>query len=118
MKTQFNIMNIYMKTSSEKEKKLSLALSKLENLNLANPNLKNSLENLGEQRNQLEIEKKEAENKYNVLATEHETLQQKLDNINTQKKNEQKKEIEFSEKIDELNQETDSLLEEIDKWQM
>ncbi len=30
---------------------------------------------------------------------------------------EQKKQIEFSEKIDELNQETDSLLEEIDKWQ-
>ena len=28
------------------------------------------------------------------------------------------KEIEFSEKIDELNQETDTLLEEIDKWQM
>ena len=30
----------------------------------------------------------------------------------------EKKEIEFSDKIDELNQETDSLLEEIDKWQM
>ena len=38
--------------------------------------------------------------------------------MNTKKKSEQKKEIEFSEKIDELNQETDSLLEEIDKWQM
>ena len=30
---------------------------------------------------------------------------------------EQKKQIEFSEKIDELNQETDTLLDEIDKWQ-
>ncbi len=29
-----------------------------------------------------------------------------------------KKELEFSDKIDELNQKTDSLLEEIDKWQM
>ena len=28
------------------------------------------------------------------------------------------KENQFNEKIDELNQETDSLLEEIDKWQM
>ena len=35
-----------------------------------------------------------------------------------QKANEKKKETEFSEKIDELNQETDTLLEEIDKWQM
>ena len=26
--------------------------------------------------------------------------------------------VTFSEKIDELNQETDTLLEEIDKWQM
>ena len=34
------------------------------------------------------------------------------------KTNEQKKEMEFADKIDELNQETDTLLEEIDKWQM
>ena len=31
---------------------------------------------------------------------------------------EQKKQAEFSEKIDELNQETDTLLEEVDKWQI
>ena len=31
---------------------------------------------------------------------------------------EERKQIEFSEKIDELNQETDTLLDEIDKWQM
>ena len=36
----------------------------------------------------------------------------------TKKKVEQKKQIEFSEKIDELNQETDTLIQEIDKWQM
>ena len=67
-----------MKTSSEKGKKLNLAINKLQNINLENPSLKNSLENLDQQ----------------------------------------KKEIEFSEKIDELNQETDTLLEEIDKWQI
>ena len=32
--------------------------------------------------------------------------------------NSKKKEDQFTEKIDELNQETDSLMEEIDKWQM
>ena len=82
-----------MKTSDEKEKKLNLALSKLKKLNFENPDLKNSIEKLSIQRNQLEIEKKEAENKYNVLATEHETLQQKLESMNAQKKSEQKKEI-------------------------
>ncbi len=35
-----------------------------------------------------------------------------------QKSKELDKETQFSEKIDELNQETDSLLDEIEKWQM
>ena len=50
-------------------------------------------------------------NEYNIIS-------QKLDKIKDVKNLEQKKEIEFSEKIDELNQETDTLLEEIDKWQI
>ena len=47
-----------MKTSDEKEKKLNLALSKLKKLNFENPDLKNSIEKLSIQKNQLEIEKK------------------------------------------------------------
>ena len=43
-------------------------------------------------------------------------FQPKLD-FQNQEKIEKKKQIEFSEKIDELNQETDTLLDEIDKWQ-
>ena len=34
------------------------------------------------------------------------------------KKEDRVKRLEFDEKIDELNQETDTLLEEIEKWQM
>ena len=41
-----------------------------------------------------------------------------MNSINEKEKKEHRKQIEFSEKIDELNQETDTLLEEIDKWQM
>ena len=37
--------------------------------------------------------------------------------LQNQEKNEQKKQIEFSQKIDELNQETDNLIDEIDRWQ-
>ena len=107
-----------MKTSSEKEKKLNLALSKLKNLNLKNPRLVNTLQNLDDQKNQLEIEKKEIETKYGNLIQDYEVLKQKLNKINKNKENQKEKEIEFSEKIDELNQETDTLLEEIDKWQM
>ena len=89
-----------MKTPSEKEKKLNLAINKLQNINLENPSLKNSLENLDQQKNQLEIEKKKVENKYYSLIHEYEQLKQKLEEINNKKKSEQKKEIEFSEKID------------------
>jgi chromosome segregation ATPase len=107
-----------MKTDSEKEKKLDLALDKLKNLNLQNPSLKTNLENLNSQKNQLEIEKKEIEQKYQNLMKEYDALGQKLEEINHQKVDEKKKESKISEKIDELNQETDTLLEEIDKWQM
>ena len=63
-------------------------------------NLKNSLGNLGE--NKL------------LLITAVKVMDEYYE---TKKKVDQKKHIHFSEKIDELNQETDTLLEEIDKWQ-
>ena len=44
-------------------------------------------------------------------------MSEKLDELQNKEKVEQKKQIEFAEKIDELNQETDTLLSEIDKWQ-
>ena len=53
-----------------------------------------------------------------MLLEQHETLSKKLEKIKNNEKQEERKQIEFSEKIDELNQETDTLLEEIDKWQM
>ena len=52
------------------------------------------------------------------MVDDYNNLSKKLDEFQSQEKIEKKKQIEFSEKIDELNQETDSLLEEIDKWQM
>ena len=100
----------------EKEKKLNLALTKLKNLNLKNPNLKKNIENLNAQKNQLKIEKDELEEKYKNLLDDYEILSKKLDDFKHQEKIEQKKQLEFSEKIDELNQETDTLLDEIDKW--
>ena len=56
--------------------------------------------------------------KYNSLEQINENLKIKIEEIERKKINDKKKEEEFSEKIDELNQETDSLINEIDKWQM
>ena len=63
-----------MKTPSEKEKKLSLALSKLKNLDHENPGLTNALQNLDDQKNQLEIEKKQIETKYGNLIQDYEQV--------------------------------------------
>ena len=106
-----------MNSVTEKEKKLNLALTKLKNLNFKNPDIKKNIENLNTQKNQLEIEKIELEQKYKILIEDYNNLSQKLEKFENQEKIEKKKQVEFSEKIDELNQETDTLLNEIDKWQ-
>ena len=106
-----------MNSVIEKEKRLNLALTKLKNLNFKNPDIKKNIENLNTQKNQLEIEKIELEQKYKILIEDYNNLSQKLEKFENQEKIEKKKQVEFSEKIDELNQETDILLNEIDKWQ-
>ena len=106
-----------MKTFSEKEEKLNSALGKLKNLNFVNPKLKEHTDYLDNKKNQLEIEKQQLEEKYKILVNDFNNLSKKLDDFQNLEKIEQKKQIEFTEKIDELNQETDILLDEIDKWQ-
>ena len=54
-----------MNSIIEKEKKLSSVLEKLKNLNLKNPEFDNNIEEFKDKKNQLEIEKKELEDKYN-----------------------------------------------------
>ena len=106
-----------MNSVTEKEKKLSFALTKLKKLNLKNPDLQSSIKNLNQKKNQLEIEKKGLEDKYILLKEDYDILSKKLEEMKNREKLEERKQIEFSEKIDELNQETDTLLEEMDKWQ-
>ena len=67
-----------MNSVIEKEKKLNLALTKLKNLNLKNPDIKKNLENLSTQKNQLEIEKQELELKYKSLREDYNNLTENL----------------------------------------
>ena len=60
-----------MNSVIEKEKKLNLALTKLKNINLQNPDIKKNIEKLSNQKNQLEIEKQELEEKYKSLANDY-----------------------------------------------
>ena len=107
-----------MNSINEKEKKLNIALKELKNLDLTNPELQKNIQQLSANQNQLEIEKTQIEEKYKALLDEHENLTKKLEDLKIKEKLEERKQIEFSEKIDELNQETETLLDEIDKWQM
>jgi len=70
-----------MNSILEKEKKLNLALTKLKNLNLGNPDIKKNIEILSEQKNQLEIEKSELEKNYKILVDEHDNLSRKLEEL-------------------------------------
>ena len=107
-----------MKYFSEKEKKLEIALDKLKKLNLVDEESQKNIEFLSDQKNQLEIEKKELENKHQHLINEHHKLKDQLEAIKEKNSKHKIDRLKFNEKIDELNQETDILLDEIDKWQM
>ena len=107
-----------MKYISEKEKKLEDALKKLKKLDLKNDQISGDIKELVEKKNQLEIEKNELEKRYKNLSDEHSNLQLKIKQMMVEKKDDRMKRLEFDEKIDELNQETDTLLDEIEKWQM
>ena len=67
-----------MNSVIEKEKKLNLALTKLRNLNLKNPEIKKDLEDLSSQKNQLEIEKRDLEEKYKSLKEDYNYMSKKL----------------------------------------
>ena len=106
-----------MKYFSEKEKKLEIALDKLKKLNLVDEEGLKNIEFLSDKKNQLEIEKKELENRHLDLINEHNKLKDQLEAIKEKNSKHKIDQLKFNEKIDELNQETDILLDEIDKWQ-
>ena len=56
--------------------------------------------------------------KYTNLKIKFNEIKLKLDEKIQQNIDENQKEKKISDKIDELNQETDILIDEIDKWQM
>ena len=107
-----------MKNIDEKEKKLEDTLQKLRDINVKDNNELNEVSIIRDQKNQLEIEKDKITKSLDSLEGENLKLKTQLKELKINYEILKKKENHFTEKIDELNQETDSLLEEIDKWQM
>ena len=107
-----------MKNIDEKEKKLKDTLKKLGEINIRHNEELDKVAILKDQKNQLEIEKKQITTSLQSLEEENLKLISQINELKKDYETSKRKENQFNEKIDELNQETDNLLEEIDKWQM
>ena len=101
-----------MKNYEEKEKELKDVLERLSSVAVRYSTLNNDIVELSAHKNQLISEKEENEKKYKLLVQEHNSLKLKFERIKTKLENQSK----LNEKIDELNQETEGLIGEIEKW--
>ena len=105
--------NIY-----SKEKKLETVLEKLTNLSRSSKSYANSIDDLYVEKNQLQSEKNQTESKYKQLLLEYNNLKQKLKILEGKYSKKKQLQEQFSQDINELGEETESLVEEIEKWQM
>ena len=97
-----------------KEKKLETALSRLQNLSKSSTSFIGQINDLYEEKNQLKIEKNEIETKYSTLLAEHKNLKNKISALEKETLKNKKMQDELNQDIQDLSQETDSLVEEID----
>jgi len=106
-----------MKNYEEKEKKLDNVLKKLNLMSGQVVKMNKDISSLNLEKNQLIREKKESERKFQSLSKQHEDLKLELNKINKDVRYKFGDQNSFNKKIDELNQETETLIDEIDKWQ-
>ncbi len=107
-----------MSNFEKKEQNLNLLIDKLNSISLSYSQPNYELEKIKSERNELANKKKEIEKQNQELMREHKYLKDKI--IKLQLEVNKKSEIEdrFNQDIEELSQETESLVSEIDKWQM
>ena len=107
-----------MKNYKEKEKKLEHVLKKLSTMSNKVIKMNNDIDSLNSEKNQLLREKEESEKNFKNLLKQHQELKSKLEKIDKGVSDKFGNRDNFNQKIDELNQETETLIDEIEKWQM
>ena len=107
-----------MSNFEKKEENLNQLIDKLNSISLSYSQPNYELEKIKTERNEIANKKKEIEKQNQELMREHKYLKDKI--IKLQLELNKKSEIEdrFNQDIEELSQETESLVSEIDKWQM
>ena len=107
-----------MKNYKEKEKKLEHVLKKLSTMSNKVIKMNNDIDSLNSEKNQLLREKEESEKNFKNLLKQHQELKSELEKIDKGVRHKFGNQDNFNQKIDELNQETETLIDEIEKWQM
>jgi len=107
-----------MKIYEEKEKELYSALDKLSTMSKAISDKNHDISELKLEKNQLISEKEKTEEKYQKLLREHYSLKEQLEKVAVDVNDKFNDRNKFNKKVDELNQETEELIGEINKWQM
>ena len=106
-----------MKNFEEKEKKLDKVLIKLDLMSNKVVKMNNDISSLNEEKNQLLREKEVSEKRFRQLSRHHQELKSEIEKIDKDVNFKFGSQNNFNKKIDELNQETETLIDEIEKWQ-
>ena len=107
-----------MSSFEKKEQTLNQLIDKLNSLSLSYTQPNYEIEKIRSERNNLATKKKEIEKKNEELMREHKYLKEKIKSLQLEVNKKSDLEDKFNQDIEELSKETDSLVSEIDKWQM
>ena len=101
-----------------KEKNLFKLIEKIINFSLSYSHSDEDKEKIISERDQINLEKKRIEKKNQELIKEHRMIKQKLLNLQSEISKKSDLEDKFNQDINELTQETEYLVNEIEKWRM
>ena len=107
-----------MKNFEKKESNLNHLIDKLGKLNTSYSQFNFNSKSIVKEKDIIKSEKEELEKKNREILREHKYLLEKVNKLEKELKTKRELEKKFDKDIDELNQETQSLVEEIEKWQM
>ena len=107
-----------MKNFEKKETNLNQLIDKLSKLNISYTQFNFDNLSIQKERDIIQHKKEELEKKNIQILREHKFLRDRVTKLEQQLKDKRDMEKKFNKDIDDLNQETSSLVEEIEKWQM
>ena len=107
-----------MKNFEKKETNLNQLIAKLANLNTSYSQHNFDNKSIEKERDSIKNEKEELEKKNQEILREHKYLKERVKKLEYELKSKKELEKKFNQDINDLNQETQSLVDEIEKWQM